>query len=130
MIEKKRAITVLAEGVVGIAVVAVAILYAAYGPFAWMPQRKWVTLAIITSAAFGIPVWWYKKSWVRPAFWLWLAVLLGIHMTGYSIALAHRREFPPLLAATSIPLEWLVIFPILRRTMRGDADAPPMDGSK
>jgi len=58
MAEKNRVLTLLVEIAVGIVVVAIALVYAAYGPFTWVPHRKWITLAIITSAVFGIPIWW------------------------------------------------------------------------
>ena len=125
MVWKSKVKTVLAELAIGIAIVIIAILYATRGPFAWMPHRRWITLAIITCGAFGVPVWWYRERWIRPLFWLWFAALLTAHVMGHCIVLARTREFPPLLAAISVPVEWLVIFPILKRASRGTASGRP-----
>jgi hypothetical protein len=127
---KHQATTLLAEVAVGIGVVIIAVLYATYGPFSWMPQRKWITFGIITLGAFGVPAWWYRQYWTRAVFWAWFATLLAIHIVSYSIVLKRLGEFPPVLAATSVPLEWLVIFPILRKTVRGASERVPRDGGK
>jgi hypothetical protein len=111
---KKRLMELLVEIAVGIAVVIVALLCARHGPFRWMPPRKWLAFAIITSVVFGVPVWWYRECLRRPTFWTAFAGLLVLHTAAYSILLGRVKELSPLLGAASYPLEWLVIFPILR----------------
>jgi len=117
--EKSRAKTLLVEIAIGTTLVIIAILYATYGPFGWLPRRKWVTFTMISSGVFGVPVWWYRGCWRHAAFWVSTGALLVLHTIAYSIVLARVKEFPPLLAAISCPLEWLIIFPILRKTVRG-----------
>jgi hypothetical protein len=115
---KERVKTLLVEIAIGMTVVAIAILYATYGPFRWLPHRKWITLAMLCSAVWGLPLWWYRGSWRRPFFWVTIATLFVLYVVAYSILLARIKEFPPLLAATSCPLAWLVIFPIVRKAAR------------
>ena len=100
---------------VGVSVATLALLYAAHGQFSWMPHRKWVVLAIVTSGVFGVPAWWHRRAWARPPFCLTLLGLLGLHVLGYSMLLARRTEFPPLLSFLSCPMEWPAIFPLLNR---------------
>jgi peptidoglycan/LPS O-acetylase OafA/YrhL len=115
-LDQARMRTLFLEILFGIAVAISAILYAAHGPFPWMPHRKWLTLGILTSGIFGVPIWWYRQRCKRPLFWLAFLVLLSAHSISYAIFLSHAKEFPPLWSALSIPLEWVVIFPILANT--------------
>jgi len=108
----------LIEVGIGIAVVIIALLCAAHGPFTWMPHRKWITLGMLTASVFGVPAWWYRRDWGRPVFWILFLVLLAVHVLAYSTLLSRTKEFPPLLDALSIPLEWAVIFPVLSRANR------------
>lgn len=115
---KERVRTFLVEIAIALMLVAIAILYATYGPFRWLPHRKWITLAMLTSAVWGVAVWWYRERWREPILWVAMTGLFVLHIAGYSLLLVHVKEFPPLLSAISCPLEWLVILPILRKTAK------------
>ena len=121
---RRKASTLLIEFAVGFVVVIGAVLYATYGPFSWVPHRKWLTLAIISFGVWGVPLWWYRDLWNRVSFWVATALLVAAHCVAYCIFLVHVKEFPPVLSKTCWLLEWLVIFPILRRTARRETSAP------
>ena len=109
----KRVRTLLIEIAIGLAMVATAILYATYGPFRWLPHRKWISLAILTSGVWGVAVWWYRERWRQPILWVAMTLLFALHIGAYYLVLIRLKEFPPLLSALSCPLELLVILPIL-----------------
>lgn len=115
---KSRLAILSIEILVGIAITISIILYADHGPFPWMPHRKWINFAVLSSAIFGVPVWWYRRYWKRTLFWLAFITLLSLHLIGYSIFLSHVKEFPPFLGPLSITLESLVIFPFLAIAVR------------
>ena len=70
-------------------------------------------MAILSSAIFGVPVWWYREHWKRTPFWLTFVALLSAHLIGYFIFLPRVKEFPPFFGPLSIASESLVIFPLL-----------------
>lgn len=122
---KNKAITLLVEVAIGITLATAAILYAAFGPFTWMPQRKYWTFALVTSAVFGISAMEFWEYWIRPAFWIWFVGLLGVHISCYSIVLVRIRDFPPHFGLVAIPLQCVLIFSILRKTVKGKPQGAP-----
>jgi hypothetical protein len=114
----KRLVVISIEILVGIALAVTAILYAVYGPFHWIPHRKWIIFAILSSGIFGVPVWWYRRYWRQPLFLFTFAILLAVHLISYVFFLSHVEEFPPILSPLSIILESLVIFPCLMIVVR------------
>ena len=120
--KENRIMTLLIEILFGILVAVGAVLYAAHGPFPWMPQRKWIVLAIVSSTVFGVPAWSYRRHWRHANFWILLGGLLFVHILAYSTILGRLKEFPPLVVPISIPLEWLIIFPIMRKFSKKQID--------
>ena len=116
--KENRLLTLLLEILFGIIAAISVLLYAAYGPFFWMPQRKWITFAILSLAIFGVPLWWYRDYWNRSSFWFAFVALLLLHVIAYSTFLARVKEFPPLLHPLALVFESLAIFPLLAKAAR------------
>jgi hypothetical protein len=116
----KRLAVLSIEILFGIAVAIAIILYAAYGPFRWMPNRKWITFAVLSSGIFGVPVWWYRSYWKQPLISLTVVTLLAVHLIGFIIFLSGVEEFPPFLVPLCIIVESLVIFSVLNIAVRID----------
>jgi hypothetical protein len=115
---KERLLTLACEVACGVAVAFVVVVYAMRGPFLWMPQRKWVSLAILSCAIFGTPLWWYRQNYRNSFFWLVFVALFLLHIFAFSVYLSSEPDFPPLLLPLSILLESAIVFPLLRLTTK------------
>ena len=116
--KENRLLTLLFEISAGIAVAISVVLYAAYGPFPWMPHRKWITFATLSLGIFGVPLWCYRSYWHRSSFRFAFVALLTLHFIAYAVYLPRVKEYPPLLGPLSIVLESLAIFTLLAKATR------------
>jgi O-antigen/teichoic acid export membrane protein len=88
-----RLVTLLLEIFVGLAVAVAIILYAAIGPFPWMPSVRWWSLAGTTAIVFWVAVKQYRRYWRRFSFWLNVSGLLAIHVLIYTLVLLRVPEW-------------------------------------
>ncbi len=90
---RKRIITLLLEILVGLVLAGAIILYAAVGPFRWMPAVRWWSLAGTTALIFWAVVKQFRHHWHRLSFWLKVAGLLAIHLLAYAVLLSRFPEW-------------------------------------
>jgi peptidoglycan/LPS O-acetylase OafA/YrhL len=84
---RKRVIDFGIYVLIALALVGAVILYAEIGPFSWMPSLRWWCLAGLTAMLFGYAVRERRRHWRQASFWLNLAWLGALHLTGWGIVL-------------------------------------------
>lgn len=90
---RKTILVLLLEILVGLAVAGAIIVYAAAGPFSWMPSVRWWSLAGTTALIFWAVVKQFRHQWHRPSFWLEVAGLLAVHLVAYTVVLLRVPEW-------------------------------------
>src|SRR5438105_4352262 len=86
---RKRVFELGIEVAIGLALVAAVILYAEIGPVPWMPSLRWWGLTGNTGLLLWLAIRRYRRHWRERSFWLTLAWLTGLHLTAWSLLLAH-----------------------------------------
>ena len=89
----KRLITLFAEVLIALAMVAGVILYANVGPISWMPSSRWWGLAGITGLLFWGVAKRYRTYWSRISFWLKLSGLLAVHLCAWTVVLLRAPQW-------------------------------------
>jgi hypothetical protein len=68
-------------------------------------EFKWAILLLETPILFGYAIAGYRRCFVRPLFWVMILGLLAIHLTLFSIVLAHVNWISPLWYGAIAPIE-------------------------
>ena len=105
LITRTRLLTLLVEVLAALGLVAAAILYAEFGPIAWMPSVRWWTLATLTVALGWLAASEYRAHRRRLSFWLTLAGLLAIHVSAWSVVIVRTESFGLLWFVVAAPFE-------------------------
>jgi hypothetical protein len=113
-----RIVTLLLEALVGFALAAAILLYAAVGPFAWMPSVRWSSLAGTTIIIFWVAVRQYRKYWRRFSFWLNVTGLLIIHLFVYTLVMLKVPEWRLLWFVPPSVVETGVLVLVLHKLIR------------
>jgi hypothetical protein len=90
---RKRILTFLLEILFGLVLAGAIILYAAVGPFRWMPSLRWWSLAGTTALIFWAVVKQFKRYWHVLSFWYKVGGLLIIHCLAYTAVLLRVSEW-------------------------------------
>jgi hypothetical protein len=84
------------------------IVYFEYGEDHWVPSIRLIGTAAFTVLVFGALVTEYSRSWRSPRFWLWISLLLTLHVLGYALlfrVVEHWRAiWYALITTVEIPL--------------------------
>jgi hypothetical protein len=92
-VTRKRILTLSAEVLFALAIVAAIILYAEVGHFPWMPSVRWWGLAVITGLLFWILASQYRPYWQRRSLWVMLAGLLVLHLCAWTVVLVKASKW-------------------------------------
>ena len=100
---------------IGLAVAAGVMLYAAHAVAGEEVGFRWVGLAISTIYTFGYPLKWYRSYRGHWLFRCALACLVVGHLAAYIFTLRRLEHFGFLWFVILTPIEWIVICPVLDR---------------
>jgi hypothetical protein len=86
---RKHLFELTVEILIGVALVAVVILYTEVGPFPWMPSVRWWGLAGTTGLLLWFAIRRYRRHWRQRSFWLNLTWLTALHLATWAVVLAN-----------------------------------------
>lgn len=87
----------LATVAVIIAGVLVAFLVMTSGEYSkahWVPSRDWLLMGLFTTITFSAIAIGFKASWHRVRFWVFILMLLILHIAAYTAALNWYQPWP------------------------------------
>jgi hypothetical protein len=115
------------EILIGLAWVGAIILYATFGPLAWMPSARWWGFAANTGLLLWTVVMPYRRYWRQRSYWLNVTWLTVLHLAVWSTVLANVDEWgllwfvPPFVVETGLAILALHKLGYAPRDSRGGA---------
>ena len=107
-LSRRRLLELTIEVLIALALVAVVILYAEFGPFSWVPSIRWWGLAGMTGAGAWTAITEYRQAWRQGGFWLTLTGLLSVHSLAWTLVLLRTPVWPLIWFAIPVPIEGAV----------------------
>ncbi len=92
-------------------------LFGVFVPERLWPSHAWYTFIFSTGflSIFLARIYWHARK--MASIWLFLALLLIIHIFGYSLLLRHTQALPGILYLFTIPIEIMVFAAIIKKCL-------------
>ncbi len=131
-LRRRRVLELFAEVLIALLLVGAVILYAATGPFPWMPTARTWFLVAETGILFWAVLKRFRAHWRRLRFWLTVAALLVGHTVCWVVVLVSVPGWRPIWFLPPLFLEIGLLFWALMSlgfppgaVRRGHGHAPP-----
>lgn len=105
--------------IIALAVAAALYLYAVDAPLSWFIESVWVGFLLNTAVVFGFVIKRCRRYLRIQRFWWATLGLLAIHLVVYVSCLRQTDRFPLLWYVILNPVEWSVVFAVLRCALNG-----------